>query len=220
MENVSSFRSKDQVLADLSKALYFSEDSLDRNRDGRVAPDQIKRLAIRCIKPALLSSVFLFLPLIMWISTTSAEKQVPFMAAAPVFFDDLTHFSQTVEEHGRFGAIFRIGTVTLSLAFGLFIASRFPFALYFDLLDGSITHREGRVIAREEQTIRPNGRDPIEKYFFDLKGERYQVNMAAFRAIENGGQYYLYLLPRSQVLVSLEPKTTELRAQDGTLLAG
>ena len=219
-EHVPSFRSKEQVLADLGKALHFSEDALDRNREGRVAAEQIKHLAVRCVRPAILASLFLFLPLFMWISTTAAQQQVPFLAGAPLFFDDLLHFGQSVEAHGRISTIFRLATVLISLGLGGFFAARFPLALYFDLLDGTVYAREGRVIAREEQTLRPNGRDPIEKYFFDLKGDRFQVNMAAFRAIENGGLYAIYLLPRSQALVSLEPKTTELRAQDGTLLAG
>jgi len=216
----SSFRSKEQVLADLGKALYFSEDSLDRNREGRIAPEQIKRLALRCVKPALLSSIFIFLPLFMWISTYSARENVSFFAAAPLLFDDLAHMSQSIEAHGKIGAFFRMATILIGLGFGIFFGTRFPIAMYFDLIDGTLFVREGRIVAREEQTIRDNGRDPIEKYYFDLKGDRFQVNLAAFRAIENGGFYSLYVLPRSQVLVSLEPKTMELRAQDGTLLAG
>ncbi len=219
-ENTSAFRSKEQVLEDLSKALHFCEDSLIRNREGRIAAEQIKWLAVRCIKPAVLASLLLFVPLFMWISMTAAQQQVSFISAAPIFFDELTHFGQCAEAHGKIGAILRLGTVVIGLGLGFFFAARFPFALYFDLLDGTVFCRDGRIIAREEQTMRQNGRDPVEKYFFDLKGDRFQVSLAAYRAIENGGFYTLYLLPRSQVLVSLEPKNMELRAQDGSLLAG
>jgi hypothetical protein len=41
------------------------------------------------------------------------------------------------------------------------------------------------------------------------------VNLAAYRAIEPGSIYVVYLLPRSQMLVSIEPKmedTPEMRA--------
>jgi hypothetical protein len=69
-----------------------------------------------------------------------------------------------------------------------------------------VATREGRVIAREEQTLRPNGRDPIEKYYFNLKNDRFDVNFAAYRALENGSTYLIYVLPRSGVLVSMEPK--------------
>jgi hypothetical protein len=61
-------------------------------------------------------------------------------------------------------------------------------------------------VAREDQTLRPNGRDPVEKFFFVLKNDYYQVNLPAYRALENGSMYILYVLPRSNVLVSIEPK--------------
>ena len=78
--------------------------------------------------------------------------------------------------------------------------------MYFDLLAREVVAREGRVIAREEQTLRPNGRDPIEKYYFDVKDKRYDVNHAAYKALENGSNYLMYVLPRSGVLVAMEPK--------------
>ena len=107
---------------------------------------------------------------------------------------------------GSLGRSSRLGTVLAGLLFGLYLVSRFPFALYFDLLDGTVFTKEGRIVAREEQTLRANGRDPVEKYFLDMKADRFEVNLAAFRAVENGGMYLVYLLPRSQVLIALEPK--------------
>ena len=77
------------------------------------------------------------------------------------------------------------------------------------MLERSIVAREARINAREEQTIRPNGRDPIEVYFFETKTDRYEVNLAAYRALEDGSVYRLYLLPRSKLLVSLEPKVSD-----------
>jgi hypothetical protein len=206
IENAVTFRSKEQVLLDLAKALHFSPQSLVVNREGRVSAEQIKRLALRCIRPAFLISIFLFVPLFIWIGLTSAERQASFVSAAPIFFSDLVHFGESSEIHGRLGALFRMGSVLLSLGIAVLAATRFPFALYFDLLDGTVYIREGRVEAREEQTLRRNGRDPIEKYYFDMKTDRYQVNLAAFRAIENGSVYLVYLLPRSNVIVALEPK--------------
>ena len=200
------FRSSEQVLYDLSKALHFSPDTLEINRKGRVSSQQIKRLAVRCIRHSFLTSIFLFLPLFLWTALTSAREQAPFLSAAPILFNDLLHLSDSIEAHGRFGALFRVGTILGGLAIGLYMVSRFPFALYFDLLDGAVFVREGRIVAREEQTLRSNARDPVEKYFFDMKTERFEVNFAAYKAIENGGMYLVYLLPRSQVLVSLEPK--------------
>jgi hypothetical protein len=56
--------------------------------------------------------------------------------------------------------------------------------------------------------MRPNGRDPIEVYYFDSKNNRYDVNHACYKALENGSTYLMYVLPRSGVLVSMEPKIT------------
>jgi hypothetical protein len=78
--------------------------------------------------------------------------------------------------------------------------------LYFDLLDRKVEAREGRVVASEEQINRPNGRDPIEKYFFSLRYLNMPVSLAAYRALEAGSLYIVYLLPRSELLVSIEPK--------------
>lgn len=189
-------------------------ETLEVNRRGRLAAEQIKRLAVRCARAALIVSIFLFVPLFIWTAVTSAHQQVPFTSALPIFINELLHLSDSIEAHGNFGALLRIGSVAVSWLIGLFALSRFPFGLYFDLLDGTLYIKEGRVVAREEQTMRANGRDPVEKYFFDVKTERYQVNFAAFRAIENGSVYQLYVLPRSQVLVAIEPKVAGETSSD------
>jgi hypothetical protein len=77
--------------------------------------------------------------------------------------------------------------------------------------------KEGIIVCRKYQTLRSNGRDPVEKYFLDIKTERFEVNLAAFRAVENGAMYLVYLLPRSQVLVSLEPKVPKAAAPNASV---
>jgi len=200
------YRTQEQVLYDLSKALHFSPETLEINRKGRLGSDQIKRLAFRCIRPALFISIFMFLPIFLWLTLTSAKEQVDLISSAQILFKDLTHLSDSIETHGKIGAFFRLGSILGGLGLGFFMLYRFPFGLYFDLIEGAVTTREGRIVAREEQTLRGNGRDPVEKYFFDMKTDRFSVNLAAYRAVENGGVYLVYLLPRSKELVSLEPK--------------
>ena len=202
------FRNREQVLSDLSKALHFSPEALEVNRRGRISSEQIKRLAFRCIRPALLTSLFLFLPLFLWIALTSAkEPKCPCCRQRRSCFRDLLHLSDSIEAHGKFGALFRLGSILVGLGIGIYMLSRFPFALYFDLLDGTVSTREGRIVAREEQTLRSNGRDPVEKYFFDIKTERFDVNAAAYRAITRA-RYLIYLLPRSQCSCRFEPKVS------------
>ncbi|MGA6983949.1 MAG: hypothetical protein WBZ11_20515, partial [Candidatus Sulfotelmatobacter sp.] len=102
--------------------------------------------------------------------------------------------------------VLMLGSILGSLVMAVFMATRIHLQLYFDLLDGKVEAREGRVVAREEQENRPNGRDPIEKYFFSLRYLNMPVNLAAYRALEAGSVYIVYLFPRSEILASIEPK--------------
>lgn len=99
-----------------------------------------------------------------------------------------------------------LGSFLISLVIAVLLASRVPLAIYFDLLDRKVVRSEGRVVAREETVNRANGRDPIEKYFFSLRYLNMPVNLKAYRALEAGSIYLVYLLPRSEELVSIEPK--------------
>ena len=104
------------------------------------------------------------------------------------------------------GAALMLGSIVVSLAIAALMSFRVPLSLYFDLLDRKVDAREGRVVAREEITNRANGRDPIEKYFFCLRYLNMPVDLAAYRALEAGSIYIVYLAPRSEVLVAIEPK--------------
>ncbi len=124
----------------------------------------------------------------------------------PALLTELIHVNDLFEAHGKMGGAIMLGSILISLGLAVFMASRVPMMLYFDLLDGKVEAREGRVVAREEQINRPNGRDPIEKYFFSLRYLNMPVNLAAYRALEAGSIYIVYLLPRSEILASIEPK--------------
>jgi hypothetical protein len=128
------------------------------------------------------------------------------MSALPALFKELIQVDDLVENHGKLGAAYRIGSIIIPLALSAFLAMRVPFTLYLDILEGRVEAREGRVVAREETINRPNGRDPIEKYFFSLRYLNMPVNLAAYRALEAGSIYIVYLLPRSEILLSMEPK--------------
>jgi hypothetical protein len=204
--DASSFRTKDQVLFDLSKALGFSPESLDANRRGRLTADQFKQHIGRCLSPAGMALFSAVVPFLFWAALTGKHEQVSFTAGLNIFVGQLLHLSQMLEAKGKISTLITVGTVLGGLGFAAYSAMRFSAALYFDLLAREVVAREGRVVAREEQTMRPNGRDPIEKYYFDLKNQRYDVNHAAYRALESGSLYVTYVLPRSGVLVSMEPK--------------
>jgi hypothetical protein len=206
IEDSSTYRSKEQVLLDLSKALHFSPASLEANRKGQLSKEQVKNLAGQCVQPAVLAVVLLLGPIIVWTVIESGRLQLSFDAALPALFAELAHVHDLTEAHGKFGGAIMLGSIVVSLALGAFMALRVPLPLYFDLLDRKVEAREGRVVAREETINRENGRDPIEKYFFSLRYLNMPVNLAAFRALENGSIYIVYLTQRSEMLVSIEPK--------------
>lgn len=206
VEDAASYRTKEQVLYDLSKALQFSPESLAANRGGRLSKEQVKHLSGRCFGPALLTFLFAVGPFAVWTWITAGRNQLSFANALPVLLTNITHVNDLIEAQGKLGAVTMLGSILVSVAIAAFLAFRIPVPLYFDLLDRKVEAREGRVVAREETINRPNGRDPIEKYFFTLRYLNMPVNLAAYRALENGSIYIVYLTHRSEILVSIEPK--------------
>jgi len=206
LTNAPTYRTKEDVLLDLAKALHFSPQALEDNRKGKLSSDQFSGLIGRFAIPFFLTILFAVAPFLCWGAITSSSQQVPFSAGLQIFLGQLSHLGDLADSQGKFAVIYRVGSLLLCLGLAALTGARVSFGLYFDLLEGSVRVIEGRVVAREDQTMRANGRDPIEKYFFDVKTERYPVNLAAYRAIENGATYLLYLLPRSGQLVAIEPK--------------
>ena len=99
------FRSKEQVLYDLSEALHFSPESLELNRSGKLSKDQRKLHARRCITPAVLAVVLLLAPLPVWTSVIAKSQEIPFGAAFLVLLHQLTHFQELIEAHGKMGGL-------------------------------------------------------------------------------------------------------------------
>ena len=206
IDHAGTFRTREQVLTDLSKALKFSIQSLEKNRQGKLGADQFANLQAGLVQYGGLAFFMAIFPLAAWTMVTSSQEQVGFFQALPIFVQQLFHLGDLVDTVGKMGIVMRVGSLLLGLALAAVIMTKFSVGLLFDLMDGKVTAREGRVTAREEQTMRDNGRDPIEKYYYDMKVDRYPVNLAAYRAIENGSVYVAYLLPRSNTLVAIEPK--------------
>jgi hypothetical protein len=207
LTNSTTFRDKEQVLLELSKALNFSPNSLEANRKGRLSGEQFTGLMGKFATPAFMTVLFAAAPFLIWGTLTAGKQQASFSAGLQIFLGQLMHIGELADDQGKFAVITRVGSLLVSLGLAALFASRVSIGLYFDLLERSVVAKEGRIIAREEQTIRPNGRDPIEKYYFDLKTDRFPVNLAAYRAIETGSVYLLYVLPRSRQLVAMEPKS-------------
>lgn len=199
-----TYRSKEQVLKDLSRALHFNTASLERNRKGRLSGQQVNQFIGRCVKPFIAALVFAVAPFLLW---STGFREHGLMAALGTFVEQFTHIKDLIEIKGRLGAGMMIGSSLACFGIAIYSFSRISFALYFDLLDRKVIVTECRVTGREDQVLRENGRDPIEKYYFNVLRDTHQVSLAAFRALESGSVYLTYILPRSRTLVSIEPKT-------------
>jgi hypothetical protein len=206
IEDATTFRTKERVLRDLSTALHFSPDSLEANRKGRLSIEQIRTLSPKFIRPAILTVVFAAAPLLLWTWMTAGQQQLSFESALPALLKELIHVNDLFEAHGKLVGATMLGSILIGLGFAVWMATRVSLPLYLDLLDRKVEVREGRIVAREEQVLRPNGRDPVEKYFFNLRHLKMEVSLAAYRALEAGSIYLVYILPRSEVLASIEPK--------------
>ena len=209
-QNTSGFRSKEQVLADLSKAMGFSPAALEANRAGKLLGEQFGQQIGRCLNPLVMGVVFAAAPVLFWTAMAGMRDHVSFASAFNQLIGQFSHLHDMLETQGKMTTFITIGSIIGGMAAGAFFFTRFSPALYFDLLARQVVTREARVVAREEQTMRPNGRDPIEKYYFDAKTNTYPVNLEAYRALESGGLYLMYVLPRSGVLVAVEPKITRI----------
>jgi len=201
-----SWRTKEEILADLAKAFQSSPQALAQNRKGDLAMDQWQKLFGRFVRPVLLAGGWIVAPFWGWAAFAIINGSKSMGEGLGSIGTTIFHPTQLLEGHGWFvsGAI--IAATVVCVGVGVYHALKIDFALWFDLVERKLVIKEGRVEGREEQIFREGGKDPIETYYFDLKTERFEVNLQAYRAIDSGAAYYLYVLPRSRVLVAAEPK--------------
>ena len=130
--------------------------------------------------------------------------------AFPALITELTHVNDLFEAHGKMGGVMMLASIVFRWRLALHGFPRAAVALLRSAGPQGGT-REGRVVAREEQINRANGRDPIEKYFFSLRYLNMPVNLAAYRALEAGSVYIVYLLPAAKYWPPSNPKWTSRR---------
>ena len=199
------WRNQEQVLTDLSKAFGFSTTSLEANRAGKLSAEQWSSMFGRFIKTVISTAAWIIGPFGLWSILIAYNRGLSLPSAVQTIFSLAVHPKEMFTD-GWMKPAFCIVATLACVGVGFLRASRISFGLYFDLLERAVVLKEGRVEGREEQIFRPGGRDPIERYFFDTKDERFSVNLQAYRAIEQGAAYRLYLLPRSRALVAIEPR--------------
>ena len=202
------WRTKEQVLRDLSKAFHFSASSLEQNRKGKLAADQFLPMLVQFLRPIGMAVGCIVAPFLAWSLLIAFSGNTSFSDAVGTVFSKALHPKDLFEELGLVRSIAIIKATLGCIGFGIYKAMGISFGMYFDLIERAVIIKEGRIEGREEQIFRDGGRDPLEHYYFDMKTQRFDVTREAYLAIDSGAAYAVYMLPRSRKLVAVEPKTS------------
>lgn len=205
------WRSKEQILRDLAKAFNFSANSLEANRQGKLAGDQIRSAFLEVVRPLIFAAGCVLAPLSVWTVIGMLNGRGSSSESFAYVLTSIMSPADPWRELGAFKTIVAAIATIGGVVGGALFASRFSMALYFDLLDHTVMIREGRVESSEHEVLRKSGKDPLERYYFHYKSEKFPVSRKAFLALDCGAAYYIYFLPRSRRLVAVEPK---IRASD------
>jgi hypothetical protein len=210
------WRSKQQILRDLAKAFRFSAHSLEANRRGKLAPEQVRSTFLDLIRPLVFAAGCVLAPLSLWTVMVMMDRRTSPSESFSYVISYMMSPADVRETLGLFKTAVAALATLAGLIGGFWFAKRFSMALYFDLLEHTVVIREGRVESSEHEVLRKNGKDPMEQYYFHHKNEKFPVSRQAFQAIDCGAAYYIYFLPRSRRLVAVEPKIGPTDSPDGT----
>ena len=210
------WRSKQQILRDLAKAFRFSANSLEANRRGKLAPEQLRSTFLELVRPLVFGAGCVLAPLALWTVMVMMDRRTSPSESFSYVISCMISPANVFETLGYFKATIAALATLAGLIGGVWFFKRFSIGLYFDLLEHTVVIREGRVESSEHEVLRKSGKDPLEQYYFHHKNEKFPVSRQAFLAIDCGAAYYIYFLPRSRRLVAVEPKIGPTDSPDGT----
>lgn len=214
MTNFDTIRSAEQICDDLAKAFGFSVADLPAYRDGAL-PGQARQFLLgKVVKPLLISAALTLLPLFIAAYLTSSSHSCSLSEGLLIVLSMVGHIRDLAETDGWFRAILYFAGGLALLGLAVYYATRIPAALLADLIAKRVRSVEGRVSAREEEKHVRGKRDEVTVYHFDMKVRTFDVSRRAFQALDSGGAYRVYYLPRSQTLVAVEPSVIAREAEE------
>src|SRR5260370_32027831 len=74
LSSEATYRTKEEVLIDLAKALQFSPEALESNRKGKLDGTQFTGLIGKCIAPFFLMILFAAAPFVIWGALTATKQ--------------------------------------------------------------------------------------------------------------------------------------------------
>lgn len=206
MDHLDRVRTPEELLNDLAKAFEFPPVAIRDYRRGRLPVAQVRPLLIQLVQPLWKSAAFTLVPLFGSAYIASASRHCSVAEGLLIVFGVFLHPRDFAELSGWFRTILYFAIALTLLGFGIVQALKIPTHLLFDVLGGSVQWVEGRVNSREEEK-HLGERNEETFYYFEMKDRTFPVSRAAFKALDSGGCYKLYFLPRSRVLVAVEPST-------------
>jgi hypothetical protein len=214
MDDFDQVRSAEQIAFDLAKALQFSIGDLSSYRKGIVPVGGCPTLLRKVVEPLVKSAAVTLLPLFLVAYYSSSSRHCSLSEGLLSVFGSIGHIQQLAETDGWFRTVLYVVSGLVLLGLGVYYATRIPLDLLGDILGKRVRMVEGRVSAREEETQVRGKRDEVIVYHFDMKDRTFDVPRPAFQALDSGGCYRVYYLPRSRALIAMEPSVLAKEAEE------
>ncbi len=216
MDYHQEVRSAHQVACDLGKSLRCSDADLLLLRQGILPAASWNLLLGKVLQPLVKSGILTLAPLLAAAFLASSSHHCSLSEGLPIVISEIRHMGDLVETEGWFRTILYAATGLALLGFGIYYATRIPLDLLADVLAKRVRSVEGRVTAREEERKVRGKRDEVTYYLFEMKEGAFSVSRATFLALDSGGPYRVYYLPRSRTLVGIEPSALAREADERT----
>jgi hypothetical protein len=214
MDHSDTVPSPEQLGFDLARALQFSITDLRAFRKGILPATSCQVLFGKVLNPFLRSAALTLLPLFGVAFFISSSRHCSISEGLLIFFSTIGHVRELAETEGWFRTVLYFLAGLALLGIGAYHATRIPLDLLADILNKRVRSIDGRVTAREEEKQVGKKRDDVINYYFEMKQCTFPVNRRAFLALDSGGAYRVYYLPKSRTLVAIEPSVLAREAEE------
>ncbi|MEO8025296.1 MAG: hypothetical protein ABI823_02425 [Bryobacteraceae bacterium] len=196
----------------LKNAYGFDQSALEENRQGRLAWKQTYHLVDRLGPPIGAALLAGFIWGFMWLVYAWMIRKTPLLDAISEVIARLIHPSlllkslDAVQQVDKLPLVYSGAAVSLVL---LVIGSIFamPHKFIRDLLNGTVRMVLGRVILHSGEKLKRGQPDGRVRYYLRLPNDEvFEVSREGHDAIDEGGVYAVYYLPRSRVVVAVDPR--------------
>lgn len=214
MEHLETVRSAEQLGFDLAKAMQFSVTDLRAFRKGILPAASCQVLFSKVVHPLLKSAALTLLPLFGMAFLISSSRHCSLSEGLAILFTIVGHIKEFAENEGWFRTVLYFAAGLGLLGLGAYQATRIPLDLLADIIAKRVRSLDGRIMTREEEVDVGKKRDDVINYYFDMKVCTFKVDRRAYLAIDSGGGYRVYYLPRSRTLVAIEPSVLAKEAEE------